>query len=174
MESQETIKVGIIVGTHGYKGIMKVESLTDFPERFKPSQKLMLGPGKTSQELILESCSPHKGLLLMKFQGIDTLEEATSYRNQFLCVDAEDVYPLPEDHYYHFQLMGMKVVDLERGYLGEITEVLETGANDVYVVKSQEYGEILLPAIRQVILKVDTGQRQMQVRLLPGLLGKEL
>jgi len=174
VEPQETVKVGRIVGTHGYKGTMKVESLTDFPERFKPAQMLMIGQGRNYREIILESCSTYKGLLLMKFKGIDTLEEAAGCRNLFLSIDAEHVYPLPEDHYYHFELIGMRVEDRDRGYLGEISEILETGANDVYVVDSPEYGEILLPAIKKVIVNVDTERRLMQVSLLPGLLGSEL
>jgi 16S rRNA processing protein RimM len=174
VEFQESIKVGKIVGTHGYKGIVKVQALTDFPERFKPAQKLIIGQGKTSKEIVIENCSLYKGLLLMKLQGIDTLDEAVLYRNQFLSVDASEIYPLPEGHYYHFQLLGMRVDDLDRGYLGELTDILETGANDVYVVKSPNYGEILLPAIKKVILKVDPDNNRMQVKLLPGLVGEEV
>jgi 16S rRNA processing protein RimM len=109
----------------------------------------------------------------MKFQGVDTLEEAASYRNQFISVAADEIYPLPVGSYYHFELIGLRVEDLDRGYLGDIIDILETGANDVYVVKSEDFGEILLPAIKQVILKVDLEHKRMQVRLLPGLVGEE-
>ena len=167
------IKVGKIVGTHGYKGTVKVQPLTDFPERFKQIKKLQVGQGKTGGELTVEKCTIHPTQLLMKFEGIDNLEEAARYRNQFLSVYADELYPLPAGHYYHFQLIGMKVEDLEKGYLGELTEILETGANDVYVVKSEVFGEILIPAIKQVICSVDIAQKRMQVKLLPGLLGIE-
>jgi 16S rRNA processing protein RimM len=172
MEIQELIKVGRIVGTHGYKGAVKVQSLTDFPERFQKSQKLKIKQGETLVELTLETCSSHRELLLMKFQEINSIEEAAQYRNTFINVTADELYPLPEGCYYHFQLLGMRVDDLEKGYLGPITEVLETGANDVYIIKSDVYGEILIPAIKEVIREVDVTQRRMLIKLLPGLVGE--
>lgn len=170
MESQELIKVGKIVGTHGYKGTVRVEPLTDFPERFKDLQKIKISQGKITAELPIETCSWHQGRLLMKFKGIDTMEEANKYRNAFLTVSDDELYPLPEGTYYHFQLIGMRVDDVEKGYLGQLNDILETGANDVYVVKSEVYGEILIPAIKEVIREVDLANMSMQVKLLPGLL----
>ncbi len=174
MDSQELIKVGKIVGTHGYKGIVKVQLLTDFPERFKNLQKVKLCMGKNILELAIESCTAHKGQLLIKFQGIESIEEADKYRNAFLNVYTEELYPLPDGSYYHFQLIGMKVEDLEKGYLGHLTEILETGANDVYVIQSEVYGEILIPVIKEVIREVDVTNKRMQIKLLPGLLGEDL
>lgn len=173
MESQDLVKVGKIVGTHGYKGTLKVESLTDFPERFKPEQKLKVGLGSAVRELTLEMCGFHRGQLLMKFKEIASMEEAIRYRDNFISVNADELYPLPEGSYYQFQLVGLKVEDLEKGYLGELTDILETGANDVYVVKSDIYGEILIPAIKQVIQEVDLSGQCMRVKLLPGLLGED-
>lgn len=170
MESQELIKVGKIVGTHGYKGTVKVQALTDFPQRFKSMQKIKISRGDNISELSVETCSPHQGQILIKFKDIDSLEEAIKYRNAFLNVSVDELYPLPEGSYYHFQLIGMRVNDLEKGYLGELIEVLETGANDVYVVKSENYGEILIPAIKEVIREVDVSKQSIQVKLLPGLL----
>lgn len=172
MESQELIKVGRIVGTHGLKGTVKVVSLTDFPERFQKLQKLKIKQGEMIKELTLETWAFHQDLLLMKFQEINSIEEAVQYRNTFVNVTAEELYPLPEGCYYHFQLLGMRVDDLEKGYLGTITDVLETGANDVYVIKSEVYGEILIPAIKAVIIAVDVLQQQMLIKLLPGLVGE--
>jgi 16S rRNA processing protein RimM len=173
VESQELIKVGRIVGTHGLKGTLKVESLTDFPERFKTEQKLKIGQGNAARELTLEICTLHRGQLLMKFKEIETLEEAVKYRDKFISVTSDELYPLPEGAYYQFQLIGMKVYDLEKGFLGLVIDILETGANDVYVIKSDVYGEILIPAIKQVIHEVDLTNQCMRVQLLPGLLGEE-
>lgn len=173
MESQDLIKVGKIVGTHGYKGTLRVESLTDFPERFKPEQKLKVDQGSVVRELTLETCGFHRGQLLMKFKEIESMEDAIRYRDHFISVNDDDLYPLPEGSYYQFQLMGLKVEDMEKGYLGELTDILETGANDVYVVKSDVYGEILIPAIKQVIQEVDLPGRCMRVKLLLGLLGED-
>ena len=173
MESQEMIKVGRIVGTHGLKGMVKVEPLTDFPERFETAQKLKIGQGNAARELTLEKCTLHRGQLLMKFKEIETVEEAVKFRDKFISVTSDELYPLPDGSYYQFQLIGMKVDDLEKGYLGQLIDILETGANDVYVVKSDVYGEILIPAIKQVIHEVDLTNKRMMVRLLPGLLGEE-
>lgn len=172
MESEELIKVGRIVGTHGYKGTVKVKPLTDFPERFQKLQKLKIKQGETLAELTLDLVTFHQGMLLMKFQEINSIEEAAPYRNCYINVTADELYPLPEGSYYHFQLLGLKVDDLEKGYLGQISDVLETGANDVYVIKSEVYGEILVPAIKEVIREVDVAQGRMLIKLLPGLLGE--
>lgn len=173
MESRELIKVGKIVGTHGYKGTMKVEPLTDFPERFQCGQKLKMGLSQVEQEFTLEKYSWYRGHLLMKFKEIENMEDAVRCRGKFLNVTADELYPLPDGSYYQHQLMGMRVEDAEKGYLGQLTDILETGANDVYVVESSIYGEILIPAIKQVIHEVDVTKKCMRVRLLPGLLGEE-
>ncbi len=170
MDARELISIGRIVGTHGYKGTVKVEMLTDFPERFDNLKEIKLSQGKNVRDMAVESCGQYKGLLLMKIKGIETKEEAQTYRNALLCVEEKDLFPLPEGHYYHFQLVGLAVHDMEKGYLGVLKEVLETGANDVYVVKSESYGEILIPAIKQVIMQTDLEAQTMQVKLLDGLL----
>ncbi len=170
MDTKELISIGRIVGTHGYKGTIKVESLTDFPQRFNDLTKIKLSHGKKNEELTVESCGQYKGLILMKLQGIESKEEAQLYRNALICINEEEIYPLPEGYYYHFQLVGLAVYDMEKGYLGVLKEVLETGANDVYVVKSESYGEILIPAIKQVVMGIDLTAKTMQVKLLEGLM----
>lgn len=173
MDSQDLIKVGKIVGTRGYKGTLKVQPLTDFPERFQTSQKYKLGLVNKTIDVTLENCAQHKGQLLMKFREIASCEDAEKVRNGFVNVTSDQLHPLPEGYYYQFQLIGMRVEDLEKGYLGQLTEILETGANDVYVVHSDTYGEILIPGIKQVIHKVDVNNGIMQVKLLSGLLGED-
>lgn len=172
MQLEDLIKVGKIVGTHGYKGTVKAIPLTDFPERFQPQKQFIVTRGKEMLELTLQSCGIHRGLLLLKFAEINSLEEADRYKDSFIHVEMKDLFVLPEGHYYQFELLGMDVEDLEKGFLGKLTEILETGANDVYVVQSEQYGEILIPAIDQVIRQVDVRQKRMLVQLLPGLLGE--
>ena len=172
MQLEDLIKVGKIVGTHGYKGAVKVMPMTDFPERFQPEQKYIISQGKTLLEFTLETCSPHRGQLIIKFKEISSLEEADRFRNAFINVEAKDLHSLPPGYHYHFHLLGMGVVDAEKGYLGKLTDILETGANDVYVVQSDRYGEVLIPAIVQVIRHVDVKEKRMLVQLLPGLLGE--
>jgi 16S rRNA processing protein RimM len=166
----ELVSIGRIVGTHGYKGTLKVQLLTDFPERFQELKLINLSQGKKVTLLRIESCSPYKDLMLIKLEGIDDLETAQLYRNALLGVEEKDIFPLPPGYYYHFQLVGLAVYDTERGYLGVLKEVLETGANDVYAVNSEIYGEILLPAIKDVILDIDLVGKKMTVKLLDGLL----
>lgn len=170
MDVNELISIGRIVGTHGYKGTVKVATLTDFPQRFKELKKVIVWHGKNQVEMTVESSGEYKGMILMKLTGIESKEEAQLYRNALLCVKEEEIYPLPEGYYYHFQLVGLAVYDMEKGYLGVLKEVLETGANDVYVVESEQYGEILIPALKQVVLDVDLTEKKMQVKLLDGLI----
>ena len=170
MDANELVSIGRIVGTHGYKGALKVMPLTDFPERFKNLQQIDLTQGQKVTRHKVESCGQYKDMMLMKLEGIDDLETAQMYRNALLGVEEKDIFPLPPGYFYHFQLVGLAVYDTEKGYLGVLQEVLETGANDVYAVDSEVYGEILLPAIQQVILDIDLDAKKMTVKLLDGLL----
>ncbi len=170
MEEKELISVGKIFGTHGYQGLLKVKPLTDFPERFHELEKVILDTGKTQSEVAIHSCQDYKRQLLIKLSGIDTLESARQFQGALLKIPPEQLYPLPEGYYYHFQLLGLEVEDQELGSIGVITKILETGANDVYIIESEKYGEVLIPAIQEVILAVDLSLKQMQVKLLPGLI----
>lgn len=170
MNREEMVAIGKIVGTFGFKGTVKIAPLTDFPERFKKLKKVRLCGEKIDKEMEIEEAKAHNNLYLLKFKGIETKEEALKYKNVLLMIDESEVYPLPEGYYYHFQLKGLKVYAEEKGYIGELTEILETGANDVYVVVSEEYGEILLPAIESVIKDIDLKENKMCIKLLPGLI----
>ncbi|MEN6460726.1 MAG: ribosome maturation factor RimM [Syntrophomonas sp.] len=170
MVSQELISIGKISGTHGYAGVVKVIPLTDFPERFKNLKKIKIYKDDIVKELSIEYVRPYKSSLLCKFLEIDNKEEAQLYNNALLKIEPGDVYKLPAGYYYHFQLMEMNVFDSRVGLLGKIVEILETGANDVYVVDSPKYGEILIPAIKEVIIDVNVDKNEMQVKLLPGLI----
>lgn len=170
MRTTDLINVGKIVGTHGYKGTMKVELLTDFPERFKQLKRIKVQAKSGVKDYVIESANMQSTLLLIKLQGIESKEEAQLFRGALLSVREDEAFPLPEGSYYHFQLIGLEVMDHSKGLLGKITDILETGANDVYVIDSPEYGEILLPAIKQVIKEVDLNEGIMRVELLEGLL----
>lgn len=166
---REMISVGEICGTRGLQGELKVQPLTDFPERFKDMKEIWVDCGPRSGYYQIEKYRPYKQLLLFKLAGIDTVEAAASLVKGLLKVNEDEVFPLPEDTYYVFQLLGLKVDDLEKGYLGVVTDVLQTGANDVYVTKGDRYGEVLIPAIKDVVLDIDLPAGRMKVKLLPGL-----
>lgn len=170
MVSQELISIGRISGTHGYNGVAKVIPLTDFPERFKNLKTVKIYKGSVVKELSIEYVRPYKGTLLLKFAEINNKEEAQQYNNALIKIEQGNAYKLPAGYYYHFQLMEMNVFDSRLGLLGKIKEILETGANDVYVVESPKYGEILIPAIKEVIMDINADKKEMQVKLLPGII----
>lgn len=173
MNPDELVSIGRISGTYGYKGTVKVTPLTDFPERFQNLKQVYLHHGGTVRPVELESAVPRNQVILVKISGVESKEEAQLYRGALLMVEEKDVYPLPEGVYYHFQLRGLDVYDSHYGYLGKLTDILETGANDVYVVKSPKHGEILIPAIGEAIDSIDLDLGEMRVTLLPGLLDSE-
>ncbi len=171
--SEELITIGKIVGHFGYKGEVKVTPLTDFPERFNGLKQIKVNKRGQISIKQVESLKSNANGFIFKLSGIDSKETAQEFRGSLLQIEETEVYPLPEGYYYHFQLKGLQVHDNHRGLLGELTEVLETGANDVYVIKSPRFGEILIPAIKEVIIKVDLENKMMQVDLLPGIIDDE-
>ena len=140
---------------------------TDFPERLLPGVQLYAG--ESHQPLFINTLRTSNQALLISFAGIETPEAAGLYRNTLVYVRAEDRPELPEGDYYHHQLLGMQVVREDGEILGEVTQILQTGSNDVYVVTTQTGKEILLPAIDPVMLNVDLDKREITVRILPGL-----
>lgn len=170
MNSDKLVAIGKIAGTYGYTGWLKVIPLTDFPERFYKLDKVILNQGGKLGTFLIDGVKTHKNIYLFKFRGIDTVEVARGFQNGILQIDESELYPLPEGYFYHFQLQGLSVYDVEKGLLGELTDIIETGANDVYVVDSPQYGEILIPAIKDVILAVKLEEKLMEINLLPGLI----
>ncbi len=146
-----------------------MEIVTDFPERLKPDAEVFLG--KTRRPAIVFSARHHNQGILIKFRGIDTTEEAAVYRNQLVYAKTADRPPLPRGSYYHHQLVGCHVVADYDESLGTLTEIMHTGANDVYVVTRADGREVLLPAIPSVVLEVDIERRTIRVRLPRGLPG---
>lgn len=165
------LAVGQLRHPHGVQGEMLMAVLTDFPERLRPGKRLLVGEQR--EEIILRSARTHARGLLVSFQGYDSPESVGRFRNQYVFVKAAEVPPLPEGEYYHHQLIGLRVIAEDDQPLGILTEILETGANDVYVVKDENGSELLLPSIPTVVLKVDLGRGEMRVHLLPGLRGEE-
>lgn len=160
------MSIGFLRRPHGLKGEIIMDLHTDFPERMKKGRKVYVG--EDHRVMTLTNVRPHQNGLLVKFDDIDTPEDAGLFRNQWVFVRTKDV-PLPEGQHYKHELLGLKVVDEENNPLGELVEILETGANDVYVVRDDSGKDILLPNIPSVILDLDIGARTMRVHLLEGL-----
>jgi 16S rRNA processing protein RimM len=161
------LTVGFLRRPHGLRGEIVMDLHTDFPERLKRGRKLLVS--EDHRPVTIQSVRDHQNGVLIKFNGVDTPEDAGLFRNQWVYVKASDVPPLPEGQIYQHQLFGFKVVDDNDNPLGELVEIIETGANDVYVVKDESGRELLLPAIPSVILNLDTERRLMRVHLLEGL-----
>jgi 16S rRNA processing protein RimM len=167
-DSDNLVAVGKLGGTYGYEGWMKLLPLTDFPERLKNLHEVYITePGL--QKSIVEAVKNYRDIFLIKLQGIDSKEQAQPYVSRIINVEMSQVFPLPEGYYYHFQLEGLAVYDRAKGYLGKIDSIIETRANDIYLVNSEKYGEVLIPAIKQVVIDIDIEKKIMQVDLLPGL-----
>jgi 16S rRNA processing protein RimM len=152
---------------HGVQGEVIMDLHTDFPERITAGRKIFIG--EKHEAATFESVRAHGKGMLVKLRGFDTPEAAGRFRNQWVYVMAKDVPPLPEGQHYKYELVGLEVVDDLGNALGKLAEILETGANDVYVIRDDAGREILLPAIPSVILDIDMQQRSMRVHLLDGL-----
>jgi len=160
--------IGKLRRPHGLQGEILMDVLTDFPERLEKGVIIYMG----DQRRPLKICSRRwqNKAMLLAFDGFMDPETAGQLRNELLYVRADDRPPLPEGEYYHHQLLGLQVVDETGQGLGVLTKILDTGANDVYVVRPARGQEILLPAIEQVILDIDLERKQMKVHILPGLI----
>ena len=158
--------MGRILAPWGIRGEVKVEVVTDFPERLAPQKVVYLN----TRPLEIESCRPHKQHLVVKLATINRVEDAEKLRGQDLTIPRSELYPLPEGQYYTFQLIGLKVVTTEGETLGRITDIMATASNDVYIVEG-ERGEILIPAIEDVVKSIDLEKGKMVIEAIEGLLG---
>ncbi len=161
------LAVGRLGRPFGVQGEIAMTVLTDFPDRLKPNTTLYVGPDH--HPLRVQKIRWHSNRLLIAFDGYLTREDVGELRNLWVMVRTADLPPLPEGEYYHHQAIGLQVVDEAGVSLGNVAEILTTGANDVYVVKTGEGRELLLPAIESVILEINLDEGVMLVRLLPGL-----
>ena len=162
------LSVGFLRRPHGVYGEIIMDLHTDFPERLRKGRTLFLG--EEHKAVTVESVRSHGKGVLIKFKGIDTLEDAGQFRNQWAYAKVQDLPPLPEGQHYQHELLGIHVVDEDGNGLGVLAEIMETGANDVYVIRADAGSEFLLPNIPSVVLNVDFARRIMKVHLLAGLI----
>ncbi len=161
------LSVGFLRRPHGVRGEIIMDLHTDFPERLRKGRKLFVG--EEHKPLSVEQVRAHGNGVLIKFKTIETPEDAGQLRNQWVYAAMKDLPPLPEGQHYQHELLGMNVVDENGNPLGALSEIMETGANDVYVVKDDSGKELLLPNIPSVVLDLDFDRRIMKVHLLEGL-----
>jgi 16S rRNA processing protein RimM len=163
------IAIGMITGAHGLRGELKVELHTDFPERFVPNMQVYLG--EDLDPALITTARPHQGQMLVQFDEITDRDAAEELRGLWIFVPESEAIELEEDTYFIHDIVGLSVQTEDGNLLGTVEEVLATGANDVYVVKTPGVPprEILLPAIADVVKEVDLAAGVMTVTLLPGL-----
>ncbi|MDH7479866.1 MAG: ribosome maturation factor RimM [Syntrophomonadaceae bacterium] len=169
-EKPRVITIGQVTTTHGNRGEVRVLPLTDFPGRFSRLREIILEHDGRKEKVCLESARPHRQFVILKLQGIDDPEAAQRLRGARLQISEAELMPLPEGHYYIFQLLGLSVYTEEGKYLGIIDDIFRTGSNDVYRVIHEERKELLVPALKQVVTDIDLVNRRMVIRPLPGLL----
>lgn len=167
MEKQ--LQVGVISSTHGVRGEVKVFPTTDDVTRFRQLKKVYLDTGREMLPLEIQNVKFFKQFAILKFKGIDNINDIEKYRGKSLMIDREDAVDLDEDEYFIADMIGMKVYTEDGSEFGTLKDVMETGANDVYIIDSPGYGEVLIPAIRECILDVDMDEDRMTIHLMEGL-----
>jgi len=160
--------IGQISAAYGVRGEVKVEVMTDFPDRFARQKQVYLGdPAGLMQ---IERWRPHNKQIVLKLAGIDDRDTAQKLKGHYLQVPVEEAMPLGQDEYYVYQIQGLEVWTTMGEHLGQIVEVLFTGSNEVYVVKNEAGREVLIPAIADVVQAVDLEGGRMIIEPLAGLL----
>jgi len=170
MGDEEYITIGKIVNTHGRYGGVRVYPLTDFPDRFKEMKSVLVNVEGKCRTLHIEQVYFHKRYVIIKFKEIKGIEDAELLKGALLQVDRDHLVPLPEGSFYIFEIIGLLVYTKSGDYLGKVKDVLQTGANDVYVVDRDDKREVLIPALKTVVEKIDLEKRCMLVELPEGLL----
>ncbi len=167
---EDLFQVGVISNTHGVRGEVKVFPTTDDAKRFRKLKTVLLQDGRQLRELKIESVRFFKQFVILKFVGINDMDAALLLKGKSLLVNRQDAVRLSKDEYFIADLIGLDVFDEAEKQLGVVTDVLQTGANDVYAVRMTDGRELLLPAIKECILKIDMENHRMCVHVMDGLL----
>ncbi len=166
----ERFRVGVITSTHGLRGEVKVYPTTDDPQRFSLLKEVILDVNGSEKILKIRSVKYFKNMVILAFEGLDRIEDVQRFLKKDLLIRRSDALPLAEGEYYIPDLIGIEVSDEEGTVLGQITDVLQTAANDVYVVRQENGKEFMIPKTDECILETDIENGRMRVHLLPGLM----
>lgn len=166
-DSQRYLVVGEVLKPWGFRGDIKIKILSDYPNRLLNHKTLYLGTQARAYQV--ERARLHSGYALLKFVGYDTDTSVAKLRGEIVQIPEQEAAKLKKGQYYHHQIIGLTVMNAAGETLGTISQILETGANDVYVVNTPSGKELLLPALKSVIKKIDLDTNTMTVELLPGL-----
>lgn len=166
---EDFLQIGVITSVHGVRGEVKVYPTTDEPKRFRKLKNVILDDGRTRTEEEIVSVKFFKNMVILKLRGYDSREDVERLRQAKLLVARENAVPLEEGEYFIADLIGLSAVSDEGEELGTVGDVLQTGANDVYVICRENTPDLLVPAIRECIREIDLEKGRMTVHLLPGL-----
>ena len=166
----DLFRVGVIANTHGIRGEVKVYPTTDNLNRFDDLKDVILDTGREHINLKVEGVRYFKNMAILKFKGIDNINDIEKYKGKDLLVTRENAVPLEENEYYIADLIDMEVYNEDGSRLGILNDVMQTGANDVYVINLENGRELLLPNIDQCILEVNIEEKKMTVHVLEGLM----
>ncbi|MGI6343681.1 MAG: ribosome maturation factor RimM [Bacillota bacterium] len=169
------VTIGTVLGSSGLQGELRVNPESDHPDRLPslPGMTVFLFKDGQRRPYRVVQATERQSIWRLHLQGIESREQANALVGGELQIPKDQVLPLPEGEYYVFELIGLQVETEDGGLLGEVKDVLQPGANDVYVVAAPDGRELLIPAIRDVVLSIDRQENRMLVRLLPGLLDEE-
>lgn len=164
------LQVGVITQTHGIKGEVKVFPTTDDASRFKKLKEVIMDTGRERLHMEVEGVKFFKQYAIVKFKGYDSINDVEKYKGSKLYVTRDKAVRLKKDEYFIADLIGMQVITEDGKPFGVLKDVMATGANDVYVVEREDSSEVLLPAIRECVLKIDMEQGLITVHIMDGLL----
>ncbi|MGN0473011.1 MAG: ribosome maturation factor RimM [Lachnospiraceae bacterium] len=167
---EDRLRVGVITSTHGVRGEVKVYPTTDDPERFLDLTRVYLVRNGHEIETEIQGVKFFKQVVILKFRGVESMNDAELYRNYEIWIDRKDGVALEENEYYIADLIGMEVCLEDGSHFGTLKDVMETGANDVYIVTTEDGKEVLLPAIEACVQSVSLEENRMIVHIMEGLL----
>ena len=166
---EERFQVGVITSTHGIKGEVKVFPTTDDAKRFKKNMEIILDTGKDEIVHTVESVKFFKQFVILKFKGIDNINDIEKYKTKSLYVTRANAVKLRKDEYFIADLLGIDVWEDNGDKIGVLKDVIETGANDVYIISLEDGKELLIPAIKECVLDVDVEEGKMTIHVMEGL-----
>lgn len=164
----EYLIIGKVINTHGIKGELRVHPLTNDISRFNDLDFIYMGDKK--ELLTIERARQHKNAIIIKFKEYDNINDVLNYKESNVYIDINDRVELPEDHFFIFELIGLKVYNLEDDYLGEIVDIIQGPSNDVYLIKSEKDEEIMIPAVKEFVKSIDLDENLMKVDPIEGMI----
>jgi 16S rRNA processing protein RimM len=165
---EDFISIGKIVNTHGHRGEVRVLPLTDFPERFIETDRVQVSTAAGRITLAIENARPHQKFFVVKFKEVQDMNAALALKGGLLQITRDELMELPEGTFYIFDIVGLSVYDSAGAFLGKVSDIIKTGANDVYVVETGSK-PILVPALKQVVKEINLAGQRMVVELPEGL-----